>query len=291
MKSITAGAVAAITSQDSSALYINGVNGNSFTLTANYDLYTGYFTADTTTLHVKRLNAGSKSIYIDNVTLESTGPTLAAGVAAELSGDGNAVGRVNDQSISADHFTQTTPANRPLLDTTGIGGYYALEFDGSNDALSRAEDVIGVGNVTVLFVIKPRGVGGGGIGRVIDNHAAFLVMYNDTGKQMQISSNGGLSVASSAANSILFNNSHIVAVTRTSAGIANVYVDAALSGNANQNTGSPAAGTATYSGNRAAGDRAFNGFIGDILIFQRILTLPEIQMVSRYLGLKYGVEI
>jgi len=179
-----------------------------------------------------------------------------------------------------------TQANKPLLDTTGIGNYYALEFDGSNDALSMAEDVIGVGAVTVFAVVRARGWGGGDLGRFFDN-SKFGFQVNASGR---LNAFNGTDVYS-ADSSFSLNTNYVLAITCDTDALTNFYINAQLSGTANQDSGTRQAGTSTYLGNRAAGNRAFNGFIGEIIIIKRILSLPEIQFVSRYLGLKYGVAI
>jgi hypothetical protein len=50
--------------------------------------------------------------------------------------DAGAVGRIEDKSGNGRHLVQSIANNRPLLRSTKYNGRAAIEFDGSNDALS-----------------------------------------------------------------------------------------------------------------------------------------------------------
>ena len=67
---------------------------------------------------------------------------------------------------------------------------------------------------------------------------------------------------------------HLLVVTRTSTGLVTIYVD-----NVNltviTTSGTPAAGGNIYIGNRAAGNRAWDGFIGKVAIYNHIFTEQE----------------
>jgi len=89
----------------------------------------------------------------------------------------------------------------------------------------------------------------------------------------------------SANNSIILNKLQFVSITITSTGIANFYIGdldnaPTISGTANQDSGTPTAGTTNVIiGNRVAQDRTFDGTIPMIRVYEGILTLEEITQI------------
>ncbi len=72
-------------------------------------------------------------------------------------GDGNPVETWTSREGNSYEFTQGTAANRPLLDADGIGGKPAVDFDGINDGLLRANDGLmnfGTGNFSIFVAFK-----------------------------------------------------------------------------------------------------------------------------------------
>jgi len=265
--------------------FIQGTTPIDLTTTyAKYE-YTWTATGSGTWGFRRHSSYASRSIFIDSLTLESLGPVGEIGIAEGLAADGYVVSRETDQSGNANHFTQATFSKRPNLASTGIGGKPAVEFDGVDDALVKTGDKIGTGGCTVFAVIKPRGWGASG--RIIDN-SQFIVNVNGTSNNINVTSNFNDS-AVSATNSIALNSSYIVAVTRDTAGLINIYINGTISGTANQSSGTPVAGSDTYTGNRAAFDRAFDGWLGSALIYSSVLTYDQMNNVGNLLSSVYGI--
>ena len=198
------------------------------------------------------------------------------------------VAKITDQSISGYNFTQTTQSKRPSWQSNIANGKALLYFDGVDDTLSNAADVIGTGDVTVFAVIKPIGWGGTNVGRIIGNGQFFIAVTNSNSR-LYASSDNSVTTAFSANSSIALSTSYVVAVTRTSAGVANIYINGTLSGTADQASGTPAAGSPTYIGNRAAFDRAFDGYLGLMGVYNSILTVAQINSISNFLKSYYQI--
>jgi hypothetical protein len=162
-----------------------------------------------------------------------------------------------------------------------------LRGDGLTKCLYNANDLIGTGDVTVFCVVKPRGFGPGSAARIITNGKFDFQLNAD---HLSARSDGS-TVVSSVNNSILVNTAYVLIVTRTSAGILNFYINGSLSGTANLASGTPAAGTTTYVGNNDVGTRGFDGDIDEVGIVTRILSDNDIQRVTRYLGVKWGITV
>jgi len=191
---------------------------------------------------------------------------------------------VADASGNGHHGTAARNTN--LMAATGkIGG--ALDFNGSDDIVNLGLDFIGTGACSIAAWVWLDSYGepaGTGLGRIIDN--GRLVFYVNEGagnRNVKLTSNGGSNIASSAVDSVLLGSSvgwvH-VSVTRTAAGTANFYVNGQLSGAANQASGTPLAATAYLAiGDRIAGDRAFDGRIDDLRIYDEVLSADQIKAI------------
>ena len=161
----------------------------------------------------------------------------------------------------------------------------AVNFTAPNNDLvdnGGAGDPVGTGPVTFCVWLYPYGYGGGNFGRVIDTGSYIVGLETANSGDWYVSSDGA-SEAPSAPSSVVFNKWTFVCATRDASGIANMYLNGALSGTANQSSGTPAAAThALRIGNRSGLDRAFNGKIDDVRIYDRILSQQEI--VELYLA-------
>lgn len=193
-----------------------------------------------------------------------------------------------DISGNAKHLIQVTQANKLLYRTNIQNSKPVVTGDSLTKSAYNAADLIGTGDVTIFAVIKPRGFGGGGYGSIINN-SKFVLYVNDTLDRIFASSDGGVNNASSANSSIVLNTSYVIAVTRTSAGVVNIYINGVISGSADQASGTPAAGTPTYIGNSAAGTRGFDGDIDEIAIYSGILTTAQITAVTNYMRSKWSI--
>ena len=81
----------------------------------------------------------------------------------------------------------------------------------------------------------------------------------------------------------------MLAITRTSTGGANIYIDGVLSGTANQSSGTPVAGsTNTLIGGNAS-NYGHKGLIPSIRILNGILTAQEIAQMFSNEKDKYGL--
>ena len=150
-------------------------------------------------------------------------------------------------------------------DFDGVDGYLDLGSDKPSDL---------TGDVTFSAWINATGWGEGNYGRIISN-GRFIVHTYSNGSITVFSA--GITAATSAIGALSLSTWHHVLATRTSAGITNIYIDGSLSGSADQSSGTPVAGTTnTLIGNRAAGDRTFNGYIDDIKIYNRALSATEV---------------
>jgi hypothetical protein len=155
----------------------------------------------------------------------------------------------------------------------------AMEFHGGADYVDIASDFIPRKAVTISVWVYGRSNGGLGNGRIFDNGALVLKVPN--AERLTFSSDGRGTEASSGYGSFNLNVWTHVVVMRTSTGVTNFYIDGVLSGTANQNSGTPAAGRGHVSiGNAIPSDRTdvgWDGLIDDMRIYDRALSAEEIK--------------
>ena len=161
-------------------------------------------------------------------------------------------------------------------------------WNGSSSKIDLGSEIIGTKDVSIMGWIKPYSFGGGGNGRILNNTSLDLVMISTlsgTDNALGITSNGGTANILSGNNSISLNKLQFVSVTRTAAGLVTFRIGdkdtaPALSGSADQDSGSPISGTTNVIiGNNAGATRAFDGLINKLSVVEGILSLAQITQV------------
>lgn len=190
-------------------------------------------------------------------------------------------------SKTTNNLIQDTQSKKLLYRTGQLNSLAGITGDALTKSLYKASDIIGTGDVTLFFVIKPRGWGGSNTGRIIDN-TKFLLYVNTTSSRLNASSDG-TATAVSAASSIALNTGYVIAVTRTSAGTTNFYIGGSLSGTADQAGGTPVAGSSTYMFNNAGGTLGYDGDIFEGLLYNSVLSAGNITNVTNYLKTKFNL--
>jgi hypothetical protein len=150
---------------------------------------------------------------------------------------------------------------------------------GKIDCLS---DFIRDTDVTVATWVKFNTYGSGGVGgRIIDNGSFMIYTADEENSAIRVTSDNQSTYAIGDDGDIPLNEWHHVCVTRTFGGVVNIYIDGVLSGDADQNSGIPVVGTSNVIiGNRADSERPLNGYLDKLFIFNRILSLYEIEQIK-----------
>jgi len=155
---------------------------------------------------------------------------------------------------------------------------YVAEFDGDDDNVDCGSDFIGTSALTICAWIRPLNAGEGNAGRIIDNGKTIFRTHL-MGTKLAFT-NDDSTTEYSGTSSITYHKWQHVAVTRTAAGTVNFYVNGALSGTANQASGTPVAGTSNvFIGNESDGSHAFDGEIDDVRIYNKVLAVDKIRRV------------
>jgi len=158
-----------------------------------------------------------------------------------------------------------------------VGATYT-ESNGTNSVISLGDFIFGSGDLTISLWFYPQGEGELSNESILRDEQ-FIILWNDTNDWLVIASDGS-TYKTSAINSFPVNTWYHLTITRTSAGITNIYKDSVITGTADQSTGTPADGTTAYIFSSNA-EATFDGYISDIRIYNRILTTDEISLLYR----------
>lgn len=209
--------------------------------------------------------------------------------------DDGTVARWEDKSGKGYHLTQGVSGNRPTLRGAIRNGRSVLEYDGANsnlvsasvseslDALSVfavfSADTLGQNSLAVLWSNNGLGNQLRQVRTQATSHLAFVAGSTDSrdaNANYSFSSftryhsfwSGGTNRATDF--SFLFNGS---AVTPSTTGTTTVAATTAAT---------------TSVGNRPSGSRSWDGYIAEILVYNRLLSSSERVAVDRYLSGKWG---
>ncbi len=283
-----------ISSSNTQKLYVNGVSQtfSGFSGGLPTQVNTGFIGAtsgffpgkiDDLRLYNRALTA-AEALKLYNTTkgsktdISQPGPAnLNQGLVGWWTFDGKDItnGRANDISGQGNHGNLVNIATSTFYAQGKVG--QAFNFDGSNDQITTASDFIGTTAITASAWVYPRTLGQSSTGRIIDN-GKFIVEMN-TSNKISFSSDGS-TLADAANSGIILNAWNFVTITRNTSGTANIYINGALSGTANQTSGTPVGGsTNVIIGNNNAASRTFDGVLDGVRIYNRVLTAGEITML------------
>ena len=195
-----------------------------------------------------------------------------------------AVSAIADKSGNTSGATQGTGASQPITGTRTINGRNVLDFDGTNDylILPSALYSIPAANSTV-FVVNARDTNGADL-RIIYGRDAGGGRYG-------IAANVGtlITVASGTAQpqrAITYdNNGHIMGMRRKANSLLPLF-DGLLEP---LDGGLDVTLTGLDIGQYPTGISRFNGTIGEVIIYNRALSIDEINQVGAYLSTKWGM--
>ena len=212
--------------------------------------------------------------------------------ATTLSADDGQVA-VYKEKANGYNITQTTANNRPLVRANILNGRSVLEFDGSNDRLETPALAADWPALTA-FVLFQRDT------TTVNPHLfarSYLLSFlastaPATSNTFFIAANGtGLNSGNGAIASSVWHRltNHWTGGT-SGATSAFIRVDGTSFGTgAGTSNATGLANEIVHIGNRAAGDRGFDGYIAEMLLYSTSLSAAAIAKVEGYLKTKWGL--
>lgn len=161
------------------------------------------------------------------------------------------------------------------------GAAWGMAYNGSTSLLSCGTAAFT--DATFVCFATFYGWGESNAGRLVDN-GKFKVYISSTNNRVAVTSDGSTTVYS-ATNSIVIGTPYMITVTRKADGKASVYLATrnsavALSGSADQASGTPATGTTAITfGNDSTGAYTMNGVSKQWMLTGGILSLAELTQI------------
>lgn len=196
------------------------------------------------------------------------------------------VGYVRDKGPNGHNLTQAVNNDRPILDLSAQNGRAALRFDGSNDCLTSATSYLSGVTSTVLIVAQREGdttvATAFSTGRANDTSPLELSLRNtflSPNNRLRYAKNaatqrrdGGASLDTEASPTAFMIGAGTFSTAVSIANADPVFLGAQRS---------------------AAAANAFfmNGRIGELVVYNRVLLLAEIQRLETYLAAKWGIAL
>jgi hypothetical protein len=206
---------------------------------------------------------------------------------------------INPNVITKINATQSSATLRPLYSTNAMNGLPAIKFDGSDDNFS-VENIC-TQNFTVFAVTKTSVPGidsEGYLGQIILWGDRIINSFDGVplsiGGGFAKTFNGNPDSTLTGTISVSDNKPHLLVATRNmSNGARAIYVDGTSDG---ADLGGAAglvlndAQTLLIGGNTI--DSVYlDGYISEIIVFDRVLKTEERKSVENYLGKKWGIKI
>ena len=211
--------------------------------------------------------------------------------------DDGAVARWEDKSGNAYHLTQGTAGNRPTLRPAIRNGRSVLEYDGANSNLVSGSITSGLTPLNVFAVFFADTIGQNSLGLIWANNTGL-----GSGETRQFRIQSGPTMSTNYGT----NDARIVAASLSLSawtryhsfwtGGTNRATDFSFLVNgtsfspdtAGTTTISPTGTPTTAVGNFPGGNRAWDGYIAEVLVYTRNLATAERTAVDNWLAKKWG---
>jgi len=227
---------------------------------------------------------GGLSLYLDGSDRNTI--TIATGVS-----------QWNDKSANQNNISQGTGSDQPALSTAGLNGVLSVLFDGSNDEMIGVDDSsldLSTDDYTIIVIFEATVVNSafhfildkGSSNTTID----YLIGINTDNKFRSISGNNitndllSTTVVVQDTPVMQVVDSDLTNTTMT------IFTDAASNGTLAIAAGNTNSEVLTV-GDRTQGGQSFAGYIGTILLYNRVFTTAERQSIERFLANKYGIAV
>lgn len=232
-------------------------------------------------LLLDQMTKGVAAPFVDPSSLPNLQLWYDAQDAASITSAANAVSQINDKSGNARHGTQGVGASQPTTGTRTLNTKNVLNFDGVDDSLGISNSGFGpYASVTIFYVAD------------VDDTA--------TSKSMFASGSGAMSLLANATEQISFGRQQQITIGSGGAGFTNgiIAINGAPSGSAmwysgvNQftNAVAPAPTITTTAIGVQQGTNRFDGGIGEVIVYDRVLSQSEMNLVGNYLSTKWGIS-
>jgi len=162
-----------------------------------------------------------------------------------------------------------------------------LKFDGADDYALVSGDQVGIGARTIEVLVYVNSIGA--LSRLMDTGGGLQIATNLSGSDTKLHTSRNTSIYAATANVLVAQTWYHWVIASTATGVTNIYVNGVLSGTANQNAGTPVAGTGTWFFMRADTARWFAGHLALVRLYNKALTAGEVREAYYEVGPMVGL--
>lgn len=212
---------------------------------------------------------------------------LDASDLSTITASSGAVSQWNDKSGNARHVSQGTASFQPTTGSSTLNGLNVISFDGSNDNLRTSNGALQLATLTCVALIRSNTVFRSlvGVSQEATTHTnpfwRWTIFHNET-STMAIRLNGTNVVGFSSAGT------DVPRILVLDTGVGDLWLNGIRSIDTTGVTLTYPNSTPFIIGSTAANDTALNGYVAEIIIYDKSLSATERTLVSNYLINKWN---
>lgn len=197
-----------------------------------------------------------------------------------------------DQSGQGNNANQATATNQPVYVKEGFGYSPTVYFDGLNDFMITSKNQTLNTVYSKFIVYKDLGLNTNNNNRtLVGDNSFFRLYYTTTGNDFNVIHNGGAN-AITATGATAPNKSLLASPIYEGTAASKVYINGT-----NKTTAVPQP-SATHAVNplvigafNNSGAENIRAYIAEVINYESVLSVAQIQQVETYLGIKYGLSL
>lgn len=203
------------------------------------------------------------------------------------------VGRINDKSGNGNHLTQSTDANRPVLRQSGALFY--LEFDGTNDRLTRTLDMSASDELTLCYGTQRGTSAAAAMMQLASGAAGEFVVYDPfstSGVNHQLYSRGSTNLRGVSQNITVDTPYIMTGKGDIGAPLVSLSKDSGTPATSTDAQGASNYANGTFTlGTTNVGASPWAGDLYQLVIFGGLVSGDDLTLLEAYVAEKSGVTL
>ncbi len=198
-----------------------------------------------------------------------------------------------DQSGSGNDAAQATPANQPVYTPNAMNGLPALRMTAANAQwMSTAAFTVGAA-ATLIAAVQPVASPQASYARLMeqDYSSTYFLGCDSVGSSYKLIVNTNTPPYGVAGGGTITSGAPTIVTGKYASPTGSLYVNGALVASDTFTAPTPTSQPLLISKDHAAAGEYWDGYIAELLIYNRALTKNEFTQVHRYLGARYSIVV
>jgi len=199
-----------------------------------------------------------------------------------------------DQSGNRNNASQGTPANQPPYVQNAMNGWPALQGNGSSNwDIPTSSFTLGT-DATLIAACQPAATTQNNTARLVEHkyNQTYYLGCDQTGQKYKFIVNNTVSPFGTAeGGSVALANTIVTGTYASATTTGTLYVNGTSVATSTFTTPTPTSLPLHVMHSADSFVTYWNGYLGEIIIYNRALAASELTRVHRYLGARYGVSV